>query len=558
MAILVKIISQFDPKGSKKAESSFQSLTRTAKTMGVAVGAAAAAVGKGLYEAVQAAAEDQKSFEQLAQSMRNVTKASDALIQSTDKQLGKMSMAAGIADDKLRPAFSNLLRATGSVTLSQKGLTAAMDLSVATGKDLDAVSLAVGKALNGQTTALFKMLPGLRGVVDEGSSAADILAAINSQVGGAAEANAKTYAGSLERMRVIFGEMVETIGGAFLPVLVRVADFLNNTLTGYFTYLSETVMPRVSDVFERLAAAFTEHVLPVLQDYVIPAFQYLADVYYNRILPAIAEVAKVLVDKLGAAFVMIREKIEANRESFAGLREFMDRVVTFITRYWIPTYGKVMAAALDRGIKLLGLTIDGFARFIDFAKPFVSAIASMVSAAVNGIVSVLNAGIDGLNTFIGFYNRLPGMFKPFGDISLIPRIVLPSLDLESYKPGGFGYFGENRGDMGAAAGGLNLGGISGPAGGSSGGRSGAAAPLDLANQPAPSMGQGMGIGTGWDLSKIPIFDMPTDPLASVGGTAAVIVNVNGGISTSAEIGRAVVDAIKQYTNVSGPAEIAVA
>lgn len=558
MAILVKIISQFDPKGSKKAESSFQSLTRTAKTMGVAVGAAAAAVGKGLYEAVQAAAEDQKSFEQLAQSMRNVTKASDALIQSTDKQLGKMSMAAGIADDKLRPAFSNLLRATGSVTLSQKGLTAAMDLSVATGKDLDAVSLAVGKALNGQTTALFKMLPGLRGVVDEGSSAADILAAINSQVGGAAEANAKTYAGSLERMRVIFGEIVETIGGAFLPVLVRVADFLNNTLTGYFTYLSETVMPRVSDVFERLAAAFTEHVLPVLRDYVIPAFQYLADVYYNRILPAIAEVAKVLIDKLGAAFVMIREKIEANRESFAGLREFMDRVVTFITRYWIPTYGKVMAGALDHGIKLLGLTIDGFARFIDFAKPFVSAIASMVSAAVNGIVSVLNAGIDGLNTFIGFYNRLPGMFKPFGDISLIPRIVLPSLDLESYKPGGFGYFGENRGDMGAAAGGLNLGGISGPAGGSSGGRSGAAAALDLSGQAPPTMGQTAGFNPIWDLSKIPIFDMPVDPLASVGGTAAVMVNVNGGLATSAEIGRAVVDAIKQYTNVSGPAEIAVA
>jgi hypothetical protein len=36
------------------------------------------------------------------------------------------------------------------------------------------------------------------------------------------------------------------------------------------------------------------------------------------------------------------------------------------------------------------------------------------------------------------------------------------------------------------------------------------------------------------------------------------VNVEGGLATSPEIGRAVVDAIKQYTNVSGPAAIAVA
>lgn len=558
MAILVKIISQYDPKGSRKAESAFQSLTRSAKTVGLAVGAAAAAIGKGLYEAVQAAAEDQKSFEQLAQSMRNVTKASDALIQSTDKQLGKMSMAAGIADDKLRPAFSNLLRATGSVTLSQKGLTAAMDLSVATGKDLDAVSLAVGKALNGQTTALFKMLPGLRGVVDEGSSAAEILAAINSQVGGAAEANAKTFAGSLQRMRVIFGEMVETVGGAFLPVLVRVADFLNTTLIQYFTYLSENVMPRVSEVFERLSTAFTENVLPVLRDYVIPAFLYLADVYYNRIVPAVAEVAKILIEKLGAAFVMIREKIEANRESFSGLRDFMDRVVTFITRYWIPTYGKVMAAALDRGIVLLGATIDGFAKFVDFAKPFVSAIATMVSTAVNGIVSVLNAGIDGLNTFIGFYNRLPGMFKPFGDISLIPRIVLPSFDLNTYKPGGFGMFGENRGDMGAVSpGGLNLGGIAAPSGGSSGGRAGAAAGAVLSpEQFASGIAAADFFAAGLDNPRVradaPTFD------ASYGFGPPVVVNVNGGLATSADIGRAVVDAINQYTNVSGPAQISVA
>ncbi len=38
----------------------------------------------------------------------------------------------------------------------------------------------------------------------------------------------------------------------------------------------------------------------------------------------------------------------------------------------------------------------------------------------------------------------------------------------------------------------------------------------------------------------------------------LVVNINGGLATSADIGAAVVDAIKQYTNVSGPADIRVA
>jgi vacuolar-type H+-ATPase subunit E/Vma4 len=43
-----------------------------------------------------------------------------------------------------------------------------------------------------------------------------------------------------------------------------------------------------------------------------------------------------------------------------------------------------------------------------------------------------------------------------------------------------------------------------------------------------------------------------------GGGGAITVNVNGGLATSAEVGRAVVDAIRQFNQVSGPANIRVA
>jgi uncharacterized membrane protein YgcG len=93
----------------------------------------------------------------------------------------------------------------------------------------------------------------------------------------------------------------------------------------------------------------------------------------------------------------------------------------------------------------------------------------------------------------------------------------------------------------------------GSSGGRSGGRSGGMALSDGGGS-GPSAAS---LGLALDLSN---FTPPEgflagyDPFAGMGFT----VNVNGGLATSADIGAAVVDAIKQYTNVSGPADIAVA
>jgi SLT domain-containing protein len=48
------------------------------------------------------------------------------------------------------------------------------------------------------------------------------------------------------------------------------------------------------------------------------------------------------------------------------------------------------------------------------------------------------------------------------------------------------------------------------------------------------------------------------PLNRGGGVGGVTVNVTGGLATSAEIGQAVVNAIRAYNRTAGPAQIAVA
>ena len=146
----------------------------------------------------------------------------------------------------------------------------------------------------------------------------------------------------------------------------------------------------------------------------------------------------------------------------------------------------------------------------------------------------------------------------------IARITgLPQLTPDSISLPGVPSAGPALGPPAAVTGGANIrvpqiGTIPSLAPSVSGGRSGGSSggtPLtggrsvDFGPQAPPTMGQGMGIGTGWDLNAIPLFDTPE--------MQAININISGGLATSADIGAAVVDAIKQYTNVSGPADIAV-
>jgi hypothetical protein len=66
-----------------------------------------------------------------------------------------------VTDDQLRPAFARLVRSTKDVEDAQKLLNLALDLASATGKPLEAVSNALARAYDGNTTALGKLGLGL-------------------------------------------------------------------------------------------------------------------------------------------------------------------------------------------------------------------------------------------------------------------------------------------------------------------------------------------------------------------------------------------------------------
>ena len=216
MAINVPIITTFADKGISAAEKAFGKFGKTGVAVGAAFAASTALVVTGLTKAVNAAIEDQKSQALLAKQLENTTGASRLTIAATEDFISQMQFATGVADDALRPALGNLVRATEDLTTGQDLLNLAMDISAGTGRDLETVSLALGKAYNGNLGGLTKLGIALDPNIVKTKDFGKAQEELTKQFGGAAAAAANTYEGQLKRLDTVWSELTETIGYAIL------------------------------------------------------------------------------------------------------------------------------------------------------------------------------------------------------------------------------------------------------------------------------------------------------------------------------------------------------
>ena len=439
MAINIPIISSLDTKGFDKAQKEFASLdgagAKTGYALNKALVPAVAIVGglaAGLGFAAKAAAEDQKAQELLAQQLRTSAMATDDVIASNEQFISSMSKAFSVADDDLRPAMASLVRSTGSVETAQSLMTTALDIAAATGKDLETVTLALGKAANGQTAALTKLDPSLKGVIDSSSTLDDITGALAVSFGGAATVAAESFEGRMKGMTIALDETKESIGAALLPaltglleILKPVADWAQENTTTFLIFIG---------VIGTLATA------------VIAANVAMKIYQATLVLTKIATVALNAVTSANP-YVLV-----------AG-------AVIALTAAMV--YLEIKFQAMSRAFDIFGNSI----------------------MVVTGPLGLL----------IGMLRKLVDLKDSIGNFDI---------------------------------GGINI----------------------------PGFADG-GIVTGPTLAMVgekgPEAIIPLSQLGSMGG-GGVTVNVTGGLATSAEIGQAVVNAIRAYNRSAGPAQIQVA
>jgi hypothetical protein len=279
-------------------DSSSSKMGEFSKKAGLAFAAAGAAAGayaiKLAVDGVKAAIEDEAAQIRLATALKNATGATDEMIKSVEKQILKTSLATGVADDKLRPALQRLSLSTNDVTKAQDLLNLALDISQATGKDLDGVANALGKAYDGNTAALGKLGIGLSSAELKAMSFEETQTRLSNLFGGAAAANAETFAGRLEILKVTFDEAKESIGAQLLPIIQRLVEFVVNEVVpalGKFADFFKPITKAIDDNKE----AFTEFI-GFIQKYVVPVLVTVLGGAFK----VVGEIAGGIINVIGA------------------------------------------------------------------------------------------------------------------------------------------------------------------------------------------------------------------------------------------------------------------
>jgi len=465
MGILLPIISEFDSKGIDKAVKEFQALEGAGAKAGFALkkaalpaAAAIAGLAAGLGSATKAAMEDAAAQDQLAGVLRRSGMATEDQIAINEKLLSVMSRSAAVADDDLRPALATLVQSTGSLEYSQELLSAALDISASTGKDLTTVTDALSKAYNGNMKGLKALDASLIPLIADGQSFDDVMIALAGTTGGAAADAANTAAGRMANLKIQMDEAKESIGAALLPVMMELLDAL--LPIAYWAQENTKIILIFAGVVGTLAGA-------------IIAVNAAMKIYQATLI--IVKVAQAALN-----FVMAANPIGIVVLAIAAL------VAAFVLAY-------------------------------QKSETFRNGVQALFSAISNGVEFSVNVIKGYLTTVLNFYKSI------FNTIANLWNNSIGKLAFKfpSWVPG--------------------LGG------------SGFSVPQ------IPQLAEG-GIVTGPTLAMIgesgPEAVIPLNRLG--GGNGGITVNVMGGLATSAEIGQAVVNAIRAYNRSAGPANIAVA
>ena len=144
-------------KGLQDAQTGIQKMSKSVNRAAQVATVALAGLTTVAIQFAKAAAEDQTSALLLEKALKDLTGATDAQVQAVEDYIRATSLALGIADDELRPAFARLVRSTDDVSKSQELLNLSLDIAAATGKPLEAVVNAVGRAYDGSTTSLGRL-----------------------------------------------------------------------------------------------------------------------------------------------------------------------------------------------------------------------------------------------------------------------------------------------------------------------------------------------------------------------------------------------------------------
>jgi hypothetical protein len=264
--IVASVIATFNGKALTKGKKEISSFDKSVKKLGKTFAATFGAYQLLAFskKAVKAFAADEAAAKSLEIQLRNTGFAFSA--PGVEAYISSLQKLYGVLDDELRPAFQQLLTATGSITKSQDALETALNVSAATGRSLSEVSAALTRGFSGNTTGLSRLGAGISKATLKTGDMDKIMAELNTKFSGQATARLGTFAGKMSLISVASADATEIIGKGLIDALTALGDDNSiDTLTNSMTDLATGLADVIRGIGELAAGIQTVANLPGLK-----------------------------------------------------------------------------------------------------------------------------------------------------------------------------------------------------------------------------------------------------------------------------------------------------
>ena len=442
-----------------KVGSSVAGMAKTAAMVGIP-----ALVGFGAA-AVKAFSESQQVAAQTEAVLKSTGGAAGVTAAGVDKLSGALSKMSGVDDELIASGQNVLLTFTKVRNEVGKGndvfdqaTKAALDMSVALGTDMKSASMLMGKALNdpikGMTaltrsgvsfTAEQKAM--VKQLVESGDTLGAqkiILKEMEVQFGGSAKAAGETFAGQLNKLKVVAGNFMEDVGSKIVPVLITLGMWLGENIPKAIDVLTpafKTAIGVVKDVIgwvKDLVARFREGGGGISDtgDQVRGVLTQL-QAHFSAVFGAIAAVVTAAVNLVKGIWRVFgddilsfaREFIAALLETFRGFSNAIAGIFDLIKAIFTGKWGDAWTAIK----KIVDGVWDGI--FGVIRNAVTNVIPTILAGLGQAVSSVARTAFDGLKeAFKGAMNWIIDKFNNFkipgikvAGLTVSPEVNFPNL-----------------------------------------------------------------------------------------------------------------------------------
>jgi hypothetical protein len=400
-ALTLKLLADVDNftknlKGADKDVKTFgDKIADFSKKAGLAFAAAGAAAvayaGKLAIDGVKSAIEDEAAQAKLANTLKNVTQATDAQIKSTEEFILQTSLATGVADDELRPSLDRLTRATKDVDKAQQLQALALDIAAGSGKSLQAVTESLSKAQEGNLAGLSRLGVGITKAELASLSFDEITAKLSNTFENQASKQADTFQGKLNRLKVAFDEGKETVG----------------------SYILTAITPMVENIVSKVIPAISSFAQGIGGEGGLKgAFDVFVDGAKKVFIP--------IFEGIKSAFDNIKNAVMENKDEFIVL-------FNFLKNYIAPFFGGALKIAIQGiGIAItvvvnaVAALIRGFEAVIGFGARIGGAVGGAIGALGFGGGRAMGGPVSGGTAYM-VGERGPELFVPKGSGTIVPN-----------------------------------------------------------------------------------------------------------------------------------------